>query len=234
MSADEVVITGTKTFKRQTDSPVIVNVMDSKSLNMVQACDISEGLRFQPGLRVEKDCQTCNYTLLRMNGLGSGYSQILINGRPIFSPLMGLYSLGQIPANMISRIEVVRDGGSALYGSSAIGGTVNIITKIPQEDSYDLSITVQDINGKANYALINGNVSMLTNKRNAGASFFVSRRLRQAYDLNGDNFSEMPELKENSFGTNLFYQPTQDHKLEINFTSLNENSSKIIICGDSI
>ena len=222
MSVDEVVVTGTKTFKRQTDSPVIVNVMDSKSLTMVQACDISEGLRFQPGLRVEKDCQTCNYTQLRMNGLGGGYSQILINGRPIFSPLMGLYGMEQIPANMVSRIEVVRGGGSALYGSSAIGGTVNIITKIPQENSYNFSMTGQSINGKANDALINGNASMLTNKRNAGASFFVSRRLKQAYDHNGDNFSEMPELKENSFGANLFYHPTPDQKLEINFTSLNE------------
>jgi len=72
MAINEVVITGTKTFKRQTDSPVIVNILDSKSLDMVQASNISEGLRFQPGLRVETDCQTCNYTQLRMNGLGHG------------------------------------------------------------------------------------------------------------------------------------------------------------------
>lgn len=55
------------------------------------------------------------------------YSQILVNGRPIFSSLTGLYGLEQIPSNMIQQIEVVRGGGSALYGSSAIGGTVNII-----------------------------------------------------------------------------------------------------------
>ena len=108
MALDEVVVTGTKTFKRQTESPVIVNVLDSKALDNVQACNISEGLRFQPGLRVETDCQTCNYSQLRMNGLGGGYSQILINGRPIFSPLTGLYGMEQIPANMVERIEVVR------------------------------------------------------------------------------------------------------------------------------
>jgi len=60
MALNQVVVTGTKTFKRQTESPVIVNVLDSKSLNTIQACNISEGLRFQPGLRVETDCQTCN------------------------------------------------------------------------------------------------------------------------------------------------------------------------------
>ncbi len=74
MSIDEVVVTGTKTFKRQTDAAVIVNVIDSKLLTQTQSCNISEGLKFQPGLRVETDCQTCNYTQLRMNGLGGGYS----------------------------------------------------------------------------------------------------------------------------------------------------------------
>ncbi len=111
MSIDEVVVTGTKTFKRQTDAAVIVNVIDSKLLAQTQSCNISEGLKFQPGLRVETDCQTCNYTQLRMNGLGGGYSQILINGRPVFSPLTGLYGMEQIPANMVERIEVVRGGG---------------------------------------------------------------------------------------------------------------------------
>lgn len=111
MALGEVVVTGTKTFKRQTDAAVIVNVIGSKLLAQTQSCNISEGLKFQPGLRVETDCQTCNYTQLRMNGLGGGYSQILINGRPVFSPLTGLYGMEQIPANMVERIEVVRGEG---------------------------------------------------------------------------------------------------------------------------
>ena len=100
-----MVITGTRTFKRKTTSPVIVNILSSTTLNNVQACNLSECLKFQPDLRVETNCQTCNYTQLRMNGLAGGYSQILINGRPIFSPLTGLYGLEQIPTNMIERIE---------------------------------------------------------------------------------------------------------------------------------
>ena len=68
----EVVITGTKTFKRKTESAVIVNILDSKTLNNLQVCNLSEGLKFQPGLRVETNCQTCNYTQLRMNGLQGG------------------------------------------------------------------------------------------------------------------------------------------------------------------
>lgn len=222
MAINEVVITGTKTFKRQTESPVIVNILDAKSLNMVQATNISEGLRFQPGLRVETDCQTCNYTQLRMNGLGGSYSQILINGRPVFSPLTGLYGMEQIPANMVERIEVVRGGGSALYGSSAIGGTVNIITRIPAEAGYDFSVTGQRVNSQSNDLVISGNINMLTHKRNAGAAIFINKRDRQAYDHNGDQFSELPELKNNSFGANLFFKPSFNQKLEVNFSSLYE------------
>lgn len=222
MHLNQVVVTGTKTFKRQTESPVIVNVLGVEALNLLQACNISEGLRFQPGLRVETDCQTCNYTQLRMNGLGGSYSQILINGRPIFSPLTGLYGMEQIPANMVERIEVVRGGGSALYGSSAIGGTVNIITQIPKESAYEFSALRQSTNGQAMDDITNGNITMLTSKRTAGAAVFVNRRHRETYDHNGDNFSELPELRNNSFGANLFYKPTYNQKLEINFSSLNE------------
>ena len=222
MALKSVVVTGTKTAKRQTESPVIVNILDSKSLSLVQACNISEGLKFQSGLRVETDCQTCNYTQLRMNGLGGSYSQILINGRPIFSPLTGLYGMEQIPSNMVERIEVVRGAGSALYGSSAIGGTVNIITKIPQEGGYDFGTTFQNINGEANDFMLNGNVNMINRSRNAGATVFVSKRDRDWYDHNGDNFSELPELKNNSFGVTAFFSPTPNQKIEMNFSSLYE------------
>jgi len=222
LGLEEVVVTGTRTEKRRIDSPVIVNLIDSKTLEEVSATDLSEGLRFQPGVRVEVDCQTCNYSQIRMNGLQGGYSQILINGRPIFSPLIGLYGLEQIPVNMIERIEVVRGGVSALYGSSAIGGTVNVITKIPKQNSYSVSYTYQNIDGKANQNLINGNATVVSKDYNAGATFFVSSRRREAFDANGDNFSELPELKDNSFGMNAFYLPSQNSKLKVSFSSLYE------------
>lgn len=219
---DQVVVTGTKTFKRQTKSPVIVNVISSQMLDNVQACNLSEGLKFQPGLRVETDCQTCNYTQLRINGLGGGYSQIVINGRPIFSPLTGLYGMEQIPANMVERIEVVRGGGSALYGSSAIGGTVNVITKIPKESGYEVGYTLQNINGGAMDKMLTGNATVLNHKGNGGVSIFVNNRTRDWYDHNDDNFSELPKLKNNSFGANLFFQPKDNQKLEISLSSINE------------
>jgi outer membrane receptor for ferrienterochelin and colicins len=218
---NQITVTGTRTDKRRTNSPVIVNVINSITLDNVQACNLSEGLKFQTGLRVETDCQTCNYTQLRMNGLAGGYSQILINGRPIFSPLTGLYGLEQIPTNMIDKIEVVRGGGSALYGSSAVGGTVNVITKIPKKNNYSIGYTYQNIKGTSDN-IITGNATVVNDDKNAGASFFINNRSRDLYDANGDNFSELPKLKNNSFGTNIFFLPNDNQKIEINFSKMNE------------
>lgn len=222
ISVDEVVITGTKTFKRKTESPVIVNVLDAKAIRTIAANTVSESLSFQPGLRMETDCQTCNYTQLRMNGLGGAYSQILINSRPVFSPLTGLYGLEQIPAAMVERIEIVRGGGSALYGSSAIGGTVNIITRIPQRNSFEVTSGYSAINGSATDRLINGSVTTLSQKLNSGLSLFASHRQRDAYDHNADGFSEIPTLSNNSFGLNSFFKIDENQKLEANLSSLYE------------
>lgn len=219
---NDIVVTGTKTFKRKTNSPVIVNVLTSQTLDNVQACNLSDGLKFQPGLRVETDCQTCNYTQLRMNGLAGGYSQILINGRPIFSPLTGLYGLEQLPTNMIDRIEVVRGGGSSLYGSSAIGGTVNVITKIPKKNSYEINSFYQRVNGKSDDFVLSGNTSFVQENEKSGISFFFNHRERELYDHNDDDFSELPELENTSIGTNFFFLPTENQKLEISLSNLSE------------
>ncbi|MCA1758378.1 MAG: TonB-dependent receptor, partial [Bacteroidales bacterium] len=219
---DEVVITGTKTFKRQTESAVIVSVMDSKAIENVAAQTISESLNFQPGLRMETDCQTCNYTQLRMNGLGGAYSQILVNSRSVFSPLTGMYGLEQMPTEMVERIEIVRGGASALYGSSAIGGTVNIITRMPQRNSYKVTLNESVVGNTANDFSVNGTLTALSQKRNAGMALYTSHRQREAYDHNGDNYSELPELNNNSFGLNSFFNLDENQKLEANFSSMHE------------
>lgn len=218
----EIVVTGSKTFKRKTDSPVIVNILDRKTLNDLQVCNLSEGLKFQPGLRIETDCQTCNYTQLRMNGLQGGYSQILINGRPVFNPLMGLYGMEQLPVSMIEKIEVVRGGGSSLYGSSAIGGTVNVITRQPKNNGYEINTFYQNIGKKASDLNLNANASLVSEDKNAGITFFINKRVRDYYDANGDNFSEIPQAENTSLGFTSHYNFTENQKLELSVSNLNE------------
>jgi len=193
-NVNEVVITGTKTLRKKLENPVMVHVIDMKTLQNTQACNLSEGLKFQVGLRVETDCQTCNYTQLRMNGLQGGYSQILINGRPTFSALMSLYGLEQLPVNLIDRIEIVKGSGSSLYGSAAIGGTVNVITKLPKKSSFDMGSTLQLIGGNAIDWVNQGNISWVNDTKNSGVNFNLSHRKRDFYDHNKDSFSELPKI----------------------------------------
>jgi outer membrane receptor for ferrienterochelin and colicins len=218
----EFVITGTKTFRRKTDSPVIVNVLEGKALQNLQACNVSEGLKFQPGLRIETNCQTCNYTQLRMNGLQGAYSQILINGRPIMSPLLGLYGMEQLPSNMVERIEVVRGGGSSLYGSSAIGGTVNIITRLPEKNEYAVNANYHSIDGQTADWNLAGNAALLSKSKRSGLTVFANRRLRGMYDASNDRYSEIPELNQTSFGINAFKSISENQKLEVFISHLNE------------
>lgn len=128
---DEVVVSANRNEVSRKAAPVVVNVMSAKLFEMVNSTDLAKTLNYQSGLRVENNCQNCGFPQVRINGLEGPYSQILINSRPVISALSGVYGLEQIPVNMIERVEVVRGGGSALFGANAVGGTINIITKDP-------------------------------------------------------------------------------------------------------
>ncbi len=221
-SFSKLVITGTKTSKKQSDNSIFVNVLDKKTLDNLQVCNLSDGLKFQSGLRVENDCQTCGYTQLRMNGLAGGYSQILINGRPIFSPLMSLYGLEQLPVNMIEKIEIVRGGGSSIYGSSAIAGTVNVITKLPTNNSFEVNMFNQLIDNKTNDLTINTNSSLVSASKKKGINLYTNFRTRGFYDANNDFFSEIPQLNNIALGSSIFFKPKDNQKLEVNLSYLNE------------
>jgi len=217
---EEVVITGTRNETKRSNSPVIVGVIDKKAFETVQANTLAEGLNFQTGLRMETDCQTCGYSQLRMNGLGGAYSQILIDGRPIFSSLMGLYGLEQIPTNIIEKIEVVRGGGSAIYGSNAIAGTVNVITKEPNRDYLNINVNGAVINDQSVESNLNASVSKAFN--NAGITLQASRNQRDAYDHNGDGYSELPKLEGINFGLNTYYNIGKYGVLGLNLNSIYE------------
>ena len=129
LNLSEVVITGERKMIYKKKSSIIVNTLSPKLFDLTQSTSMGENLNYCPGLRMENNCQNCGSSQVRMNGMDGPYSQILINGRPIFSSLASVYGLELIPTNMIDRIEIVRGGGSALYGSNAIAGTINIILK---------------------------------------------------------------------------------------------------------
>ncbi|MEM8969275.1 MAG: TonB-dependent receptor [Bacteroidota bacterium] len=222
LNLDEVVVSGTRYALSRKESPVVVNVVDNKLLNATQSIAISEGLNFQPGVRVETNCQNCGFTQVRLNGLEGAYSQILINSRPIFSALNSVYGLDQIPTNIVERVEVVRSGGSALYGSNAIGGTINIITREPVENTWEIRSNTALIDGDAVDQTFNINGSIVSESLTSGVTFYGMNRHRDSYDANGDGFTELVQLENTVLGARAFFKPGERSKISVDFSALEE------------
>lgn len=219
---NEVVVSSNRNETNKKEASIVVGVINSKLFESTNSVCLAQSLNFQPGLRMESNCQNCGFQQVRINGLEGPYSQILIDSRPIFSALSGVYGIEQIPVNMIERVEVVRGGGSALYGSNAIAGTVNIITKEPISNSFSLSHNYELIDGATADNFFNANASIVANDRKSGMYLYGSYRNREYYDSDNDGFSEIPLLKSNSIGFNSYYKINKYSKLTLEYHNLHE------------
>jgi outer membrane receptor for ferrienterochelin and colicins len=222
LSLDEIVVSATRNESRKQESGIIVNVMSKKMFEAVSSNNLSETMCFQPGLRVENNCGNCGTTQLRINGLEGQYSQVLVDSRPIFSSLAAVYGLEQLPVAMIERIEVVRGGGSALFGSNAIGGVVNIITKEPLHNSLALSNTTNVFgNGTTDInTAVNG--SFVSDDHKAGIYVFGMLKDRSPYDYNGDGFSDIPKINSSTVGFKGYYRTGLYSKLTAEYHNIGE------------
>lgn len=222
LNLDEVVVSASRTETTRRQSPGIVNVLTPAQFEQRAVISLAEALQSQPGIRVEWDCQNCGNSQLKMNGLGGQYTQILMDSRPIFSSLAAVYGLEQLPPSMIDRIEVIRGGGSALFGSSAIGGVVNIITKEPLKNTGTLSNTTSfDEKGgyDANTML---NASLVSKDFRSGMYVFGMLRKRTAYDRNDDGFSDIPELNSASLGFKAYHKFGKQSKLSLEYHHISD------------
>ena len=219
---DEIVVSASRNEVSRREAPVVVNILSPKLFEAVNSTDLAKSLNFQSGLRVENNCQNCGFPQVRINGLDGPYSQILINSRPIISALSGVYGLEQIPTNMIDRVEVVRGGGSALFGANAVGGTINIITKDPIDNSFQVASTMSNLGGKSWEQYMGANVSLVAKDNSYGIAMYQSYRNRNPYDHDGDTFSELGKLNMNTFGFRSYYRPSQFSRLNLEYHTTNE------------
>ena len=208
-----VVVTANRYATKRQETATIVNVLSPKLFETTAVACVADVLNFQSGLRVDNSCSNCGKTEIRINGLQGQYSQILMDSRPVFSSLASVYGLEQVPAAMIDRIEVVRGGGSAMYGANAIAGVVNIITKVPVRNFVNIANT-SGINERLGYDINTElNASVMSENRKIGAYLFASHRTRSPYDRDGEGFTEVPQLRTTTAGARLFFKTSAYSKI---------------------
>lgn len=184
---EDVVVSGTLKPMRRLDSPIPVESYSQAFLKQNPTPSLFEGLSLVNGIQTQLTCNVCNTGEIRINGMEGPYTMVLIDGMPIVSSLSTVYGLSGIPNSIIKRIEIVKGPASTLYGSEAVGGLINIITKDPLTAStfsadvnattlgeVNVDIAAKFTRGKATGLLgING--------------FFYNRPI----DINHDNFTDV-------------------------------------------
>ena len=185
---EETVVTGTLKAVSRSESPVPVEVYSPAFLKKNPTASIFEALQNVNGVRPQINCNVCNTGDIHINGLEGPYTLVLIDGMPIVSGLGTVYGLSGIPNSLIAQIEIVKGPASSLYGSEAVGGLINIITKSTAEapdffadgflsdwGEYNLDVGAKINMGKKTDVLL-------------GVNYF---NYDTPIDNNGDNFTDL-------------------------------------------
>jgi outer membrane receptor for ferrienterochelin and colicins len=130
---EEMVVTGTLKELKKSDSPIPVEIISFRLLQKNPTPSIFDALGMVNGVKPQINCNVCNTGDIHINGMEGPYTLILIDGMPIVSGLSSVYGLSGIPTSLVDRIEIVKGPGSSLYGSDAMGGIINVITKSPNK-----------------------------------------------------------------------------------------------------
>jgi outer membrane receptor for ferrienterochelin and colicins len=175
---EEVVVTGTMKEVSKLASPVPVDLIPQKFLYKNPTPSIFESLSYVNGVRPQVNCNVCNTGDIHINGLEGPYTMVMIDGMPIVSGLSTVYGLNGIPVSLIDRVEIVKGPASSLYGSEAVGGLINIITKSVFSSNWlDYSI---DLSAKFK---VTDKIYLL-----AGVNYF---NYQNPIDNNGDGFTDL-------------------------------------------
>jgi outer membrane receptor for ferrienterochelin and colicins len=185
---EEMVVTGTLKPVKRLESPVPVEVYSPAFFKKNPTPSIFESLQNVNGVRPQINCNVCNTGDIHINGLEGPYTLVLIDGMPIVSGLGTVYGLSGIPNSLIEQIEIVKGPASTLYGSEAVGGLINIITKKTLEASAFSADSF--MSGWGEYNLDIGSKIATGSNSNLllGLNYF---KYDNPIDDNGDNFTDL-------------------------------------------
>jgi len=191
LGLQEVVISGTMEETFVSMSPVKVDVVTEKFLrNTISPTNLVEAIAMVNGVQEVVACGVCYTNSISINGLPGQYTAVLVDGSPIYGNLASVYGLNGIPTQLIDRFEVIKGPSSTLYGSEAMAGVINIITKDPAEQP-KLSIDLMATSHLESF----GNIAF----SGKAGKFNTSSGINYAYindfvDRNGDGFGDVAAM----------------------------------------
>lgn len=175
---------------RLRDAPVRTEVVSRAFVEQTGARNLADAVEYTTGVRVENNCQNCNFSQVRLLGLEGPYTQILIDGQPTLSSLAQVYGLEQVPARMIERLEVTKGGGSALFGPGSVGGVINVVTREPSTRGAQLDTSVGFSHGQPTTST-SGALDWVTRDTRGLLTAYGQRDRTDPVDLTGDGFTEV-------------------------------------------
>ena len=183
----EVVVTGTLKEVSRLESAVPVEIYNHTFFKKNPTPSIFDALQNVNGVRPQLNCNVCNTGDIHINGLEGPYTMVLIDGMPLVSSLSTVYGLSGIPNSLIERVEIVKGPASSLYGSEAVGGLINIITKSPRNApvlSADVfSTNWNEVNTDLGFKFTTGKATALS-----GLNYY---NYQNPIDNNADNFTDV-------------------------------------------
>lgn len=219
----ETVVTATRTSRRLDDVAVRTEVVGRDTIDRLGARTLADAIEFTTGVRVENNCQNCNFSQIRLLGLEGPYTQVLIDGEPVMSSLAQVYGIEQIPSRMIERIEVVKGGGSALYGPGAVGGVINVIPREPSRGGSVFEMRSDVMQGEPGLSF-NGATDWVSGRQDALVSVFGQVDRVRPVDLTGDGYTEVSRRELAAVGARAAkYLLGNAAKLTMDLTSIRED-----------
>jgi len=186
---DPVVITGISSPSTLSASPVATRVIPAAQLQVMPGASLVQSLSQSNGISEVVACSVCGTNEIRLNGMEGVYTLVLIDGIPMMGGLAAVYGLNGIPASLIEQVEVITGPASTQYGSEAMGGVINIITKKAHKHVHGSVMnsfsTHQELNSNFNLRL------PLSAKNSLVLGGDLTKNWMKL-DENGDNFTDIP------------------------------------------